>query len=324
MLFIAITVALAVLAVGLSFPYLAVNDPVGARVAVVEGWIPEQFLPQVREVLDRNGYDRVYITGTPRRFSYTLRIGDTIHVQLIEAGMGTLTVNACGSNGAGFRILDATGTLFEDSVTGTCIDHSTRLGSAIDHLSITPTFNGLAQPDWELLYTSTITLDGRDLHTLARSVEIRGADGRTRPGTPSFAELAAAGLIDAGLDAERIIPLRALRAGRSRTWANARLFAARAARDGLTAVDVISFGIHARRSRVTYQSACGPGMRVGIISMPDPDLQRGRWWRTPVGWIKVMKELAGVPASYLVDPVKWNNGTALSFRHVFHRTTERH
>ena len=33
----------------------------------------------------------------------------------------------------------------------------------------------------------------------------------------------------------------------------------------------------------------------------DPELQRGRWWHHPIGWTKVLRELAGVPASYLVD-----------------------
>jgi uncharacterized SAM-binding protein YcdF (DUF218 family) len=200
--------------------------------------------------------------------------------------------------------MSGTDQLFADTVTGICYDRTFSIISPIDRLSITPTFNGIADPAWEVLFTLYLEVNGVNLHTLQRSMTVQRASGLHEPGLPTFADLAARTLRNAGIPAERIITLPTMETGESRTWANARLFASRAAQDGITAVDVISFGIHARRSRVTYRTACGPSVQVGILSVADPETERGKWWRSARGWVKVIKELAGVPTSYLVKEVK--------------------
>lgn len=292
---------LGLLVVALSYPFLAVNDPSGARIAVVEGWIPEDHLPEVKRTIDSLGYDHVYVTGTVRNFSYTLRIRDTLVVELDTEVVGELIINTCGSDHCGFVIGDVEGIVLQDSVQGSCREYATTLKRPTTRLWITPNFNGIPRPEWELIYIAYVTVNGNNLHALQRSTAIHRQDGSMDEGTPTFADLAARGLHQAGMDRSRIITLRTLNAGESRTWANAKLFALRASRDGVDAVDVISFGIHARRSRVTYQTACGKGVKVGVVSIPDPEVGRGVWWRSMKGWIKVLKELGGVPASYLVD-----------------------
>ncbi len=302
-IFIALLVVppLGLLVVALSYPFLAVNDPSGARIAVVEGWIPEEHLPEVKRTIDSLGYDNVYVTGTLRNCSYTLRIRDTLVVELNREVEGELVINTCGSDHCGFVIGNAQGIVLQDSVQGSCQEYAATIQRPTTQLWITPNFNGIPRPDWELVYIAYVTVNGTNLHALQRSTTIHRQDGSLEVGTPTFADVAAKGLLRAGMDPSEIITLRTLNAGESRTWANAKLFALRASRDGVYAVDVISFGIHARRSRVTYHTACGKGVKVGVVSIPDPEVGRGVWWRSMKGWIKVLKELGGVPASYLVD-----------------------
>lgn len=297
-------VPLALLVVALSFPFLAVNEPSGARTAVVEGWIPQEHLHTVKDLIEQHGYERIYVTGTPRNFSYTFRMHDTVHVLLREPLMGKARMNACGSPGAGFQLMSGTDLLFADTVTGHCYDRAFTINTPIERLSITPTFNGIADPSWEVLFTLYVEVEGVNLHSLVKSMTVKRANGEDQAGLPTFADLTAETLRRTGVPAERIITLPTLDTGESRTWANARMFASRAAQDGITAVDVISFGIHARRSRVTYRTACGSGVQVGILSVADPETERGKWWRSARGWVKVIKELAGVPTSYLVKEVK--------------------
>ncbi len=47
------------------YTYLAPNDPVGAGVLVIEGWLPQKELDQVVQVLKAKGYTRVVTTGGP-------------------------------------------------------------------------------------------------------------------------------------------------------------------------------------------------------------------------------------------------------------------
>jgi len=292
---------LGAITVGLSFPLLATNAPCGARVAVVEGWIEAPYMPQVHAVLAEGAYDTIYITGTPRNFSYTLRHGDTMEVELQRPVTGELLVNACGAKSAGISVEGAHGTLLADSVFGPCIDRKATIAANTDRLRFLPTFNGRPDPRWELLYLNYVKVNGLNLHALQRRVTIVRSNGSRQPGTPSFADAAAEHLIAAGTPAARIRKLPTVLSGRSRTWANAQRFAQEVRQRGIRRADVISFGIHARRSRLTFAQACGSDVTVGVRCVEDPELQRGRWWHHPIGWIKVLRELAGVPASYLVD-----------------------
>lgn len=289
--------------VALSFPFLAVNEPSGASVAVVEGWIEPEHMGAVRTMLEEGGYERIYITGTPRNFSYTLRLGDTVVVELQRPMSGTLVVNACGGKHAEVLVLSGSRLVLRDELSDTCHDRAVQLTEPVSELRFTP-LHGSADEDWELLFLLYARIDGINLHALQRTVTIHRADGSRIPGTPSFADATAEALIMAGTPASRIVRLPTVMLGESRTWANAQRFAQEARATGIREVDIISFGIHARRSRVTYRTACGEGVAVGIRCIEDPELQRGSWWRSWTGWVKVLRELVGVPASYLVKPVE--------------------
>ncbi|HNR54841.1 MAG TPA: hypothetical protein PKJ19_06740 [Flavobacteriales bacterium] len=296
--------ALGVITVALSFPFLTLNDPSGARVAVVEGWIDRSFMPEVRDLLIEGAYDTIYITGTPRNFSYTLRIGDTVVVDLQRPVTGELVVNTCGALNAGLVVLGDEGVILADSVFGPCVDRRAHIDRPTARLRFTPTHLGVPDPRWELVFLLYAKVDGINVHALQRTVRVHRSSGEVEPGTPSYADASAEALVALGVSWSRIRRLPTVMLGESRTWANAQRFAREAEERSIHRVDVISFGIHARRSRLTYSEACGNGVVVGIRSVEDPELRPGLWWRRPMGWLKVLRELAGVPASYLVGTVQ--------------------
>lgn len=296
--------AIGILVVGFSFPFLASNAPSGARVAVVEGWIGKEHLPAIKDILDHGGYDTIYITGTPRNFSYTLRLGDTVEVDLQDPVHGELLVNACGAKDAWLNVSSDQGIVLTDRINGPCTDRKAQINRPTKHLRFTPTHDGRPDPRWELLYINYAKVNGNDLHAIHGRTTIIRADGTREPGMPSFADAMAHDLKTAGINAERIHQLPTTLVSESRTWANAKRFAQEARLQKIERVDVISFGIHARRSRLTFARACGSAITVGVRCVEDPELQRGRWWHHALGWYKVLRELAGVPASYFVDPVK--------------------
>ncbi len=48
-------------------------------------------------------------------------------------------------------------------------------------------------------------------------------------------------------------------------------------------IDVATKGAHARRSRVLYEKAFGPGVRIGVIALRDRAYDPGHWWRSSEG-----------------------------------------
>ncbi len=60
-------------------------------------------------------------------------------------------------------------------------------------------------------------------------------------------------------------------------------------------VNVLTIGPHARRSRLLFEKAFGPGIEVGVISVRDRDYDPKFWWRYSEG----VKEVVSEAAAYL-------------------------
>ena len=60
-------------------------------------------------------------------------------------------------------------------------------------------------------------------------------------------------------------------------------------------INVVTEGVHARRSRLLFQKAFGKEVKVGIIAVPNADYDSAHWWRYSEG----VKELISEGAAYL-------------------------
>ena len=60
--------------------------------------------------------------------------------------------------------------------------------------------------------------------------------------------------------------------------------------DSHAALDVLTQGPHARRSRLLYRAALGEGVEVGVIAVPDRRFDVEHWWRTSEGVRSVLGE----------------------------------
>jgi hypothetical protein len=58
------------------------------------------------------------------------------------------------------------------------------------------------------------------------------------------------------------------------------------------AINVITMGPHARRTRLIFQRALGNDIRVGIISLRRDDYDPEHWWRSSTGVREVVSEAA--------------------------------
>jgi hypothetical protein len=110
---------------------------------------------------------------------------------------------------------------------------------------------------------------------------------------PTFAERAASYLKRHGL---RDVPVEAAPAPASaqdRTFLSAVMVRdwARRERVKLDAIDLFSVGVHARRSRLVFRMALGPGVEVGVLAAVPHRYDVGRWWKTSEGVKAVVGEV---------------------------------
>lgn len=68
-------------------------------------------------------------------------------------------------------------------------------------------------------------------------------------------------------------------------------------------VNLISAGVHARRSWLLFRLACAPDIQVGVIEDEDPTFDKSRWWKTSHGVRSVIDESIGyIYAKFIFQP----------------------
>lgn len=97
------------------------------------------------------------------------------------------------------------------------------------------------------------------------------------------------------IDHHLFIPAYAPDVDSQRTYLNAITARDALARRGIhpDAIDVLTRGVHARRSRLEFQKAFGPNTTVGIIGWIPPGYDSGHWWQSSERAIDFIKESAG-------------------------------
>ena len=63
----------------------------------------------------------------------------------------------------------------------------------------------------------------------------------------------------------------------------------------VVAIDVVTEGTHARRTRLLYQKAFGPSIRVGVIAVETLTYDPAHWWHSSEG----VRDVLGESIAYL-------------------------
>jgi uncharacterized SAM-binding protein YcdF (DUF218 family) len=107
----------------------------------------------------------------------------------------------------------------------------------------------------------------------------------------------------AGFPAELVQMVPSHVIGRDRTYSSAT-----ALRDWflehnlqVRSVNIVTEGAHARRTRLLFEKALGPDIRVGVISVPSPDYDVSHWWYYSEGTEEIIQEGIG----YLYAKLFW-------------------
>ena len=105
------------------------------------------------------------------------------------------------------------------------------------------------------------------------------------------------------LEVLQMVPARVI--GRDRTYSSAVALREWFRQHNLQvrSINIVTEGAHARRSRLLFEEALGPDVRVGIIAVPSPDFDARHWWYYSEGVEGIVEEgLAYLYAKFLFYP----------------------
>ncbi|SPE51677.1 conserved hypothetical protein [Verrucomicrobia bacterium] len=108
----------------------------------------------------------------------------------------------------------------------------------------------------------------------------------------TYADLGAATMLSLGLSTNQVQAVPAPFVPQDRTYTSA-VFLGKWFHEhglGVTNLNLLTLGPHARRSRLLFEKALGKGVIVGVISLPSRDYEPGRWWRSSQGVRMVIGE----------------------------------
>lgn len=111
-----------------------------------------------------------------------------------------------------------------------------------------------------------------------------------------YAHVAAATFERLGLPAEKIEPVPSPEKNRNRTFLSAVALKHHWDAHGVhcTALNLVTEGTHARRSRFCFQRALGANVAVGVISIENQDYSSDRWWRYSSGVKTILGETIAI------------------------------
>ncbi len=126
---------------------------------------------------------------------------------------------------------------------------------------------------------------------------------RWMEGRYSLADMGTKELVRQGLDSNRVWTAAAEPGSRQRTYGSAVAVAGvlKARGQPVTAVNIFTQGVHARRSRLTFAKVFGNEVKVGVIGWV-PDKERGvPWWKSTERAKEFLTESAGYAYELLLN-----------------------
>jgi len=118
----------------------------------------------------------------------------------------------------------------------------------------------------------------------------------------SYAELSAASIRAIGIQDSQLVAVPAPAVKEDRTYTSAVALKRWMEKSGNRArsLNLYSLGAHARRSRLMFEKALGPGFTIGVIAVEDPDYDARHWWTSSSGVRDVLDEAIGYAYAVLL------------------------
>ena len=269
--------------------FLSKSELVSANILIIEGWLPDYALETAYNESRKNMYEHVVTTGIKETSNYYKLYNNgylIFHTHNIlsgmeEAGSHSIEVDAyselSGEDRAHFNLL------INDSLASDFYAEKSKAsyicrweGALSDIDSITVQFTNEKYGGYyeRNLYVKEIIIDHstRIPYLNNSEYDIGKLDRKRRivNNYSSSAEFARNRLLSMGMDSSLIIALPGEKVRFNRTLSSALAFRDWAKRTDpeINGINIISMGIHARRTWMTYNKILNKKYKIGIISLP--------------------------------------------------------
>lgn len=297
-----------------SYRYLSPNKPAASDILVVEGWLDEQSLLQTRDIFYHDGYSSLITTGVRNANGYEMGSGGKAVFALNNLFIDSvpdlyqisLTHRGTSVNGIfpRFRIwidsMEVAASYSKKKVT----EYSCQAAITKAARDITIVFDNDEVSAWRdrNFYFYTLTVNNRVFHPGNCVVSYYIGSGSTyyfkKQYMPDVANDAMQYLAMNGIPVSSMFPVVTVKQVKfSKTFSTAvdvRSYLEGIYPDGIPPVTIVTRGIHARRTWVSYKKAFGKQVDIGIISLPDDELTPSNWWKSPGGWKSMVYEITGL------------------------------
>ena len=136
-----------------------------------------------------------------------------------------------------------------------------------------------------------------------RYIVATGGQTEDRQSSSNFAEMAGRELIRRGVPEDRIIIAPTGEIEHERTFKSAVAAWRALQKRGIhpKAINVLTLGPHARRSRLVYAKVYAPTTQVGVIAWAPSEYETAPWWRSSSRTKCFLKEIVGYPFEVLLN-----------------------
>jgi hypothetical protein len=151
-------------------------------------------------------------------------------------------------------------------------------------------------------FVAQVAADYTDIYTTGGATL---TDHKSRNESDTYASVAKARLMRAGVPAAKLHVVPSWIVKRDRTYSSALALRewCRTNNIQLTAFNVVTLGPHARRSRMLHEKAFGKGVQIGIIPLTNEEYDPDHWWRYSEGVKETLSEtVAYLYARFLFSP----------------------
>ena len=270
--------------------YLSKSEQVKANILIAEGWLPDYALEMAYEEFQKKGYEYIITTGL--KFSadyYMLSMNGYLIFytknKLTNIGKGDhhiIEIDAYseldGENSAHFNLF-----VNDSLIAGFFAEKHKRnfaiswIGSVrdIDSIIVQFTNDGVKEYVNRNLYVKEIIIDHKTKipYQYNSEYDIGALDGKRRiiNNFNSYAEFAKNRILSMGIVSSLIIAIQGKRARINRTLTSALAFREwlKTSNIDVKGINIVSQGVHARRTWMTYNKILNEKYNIGIISLPD-------------------------------------------------------
>ncbi|QHT71620.1 hypothetical protein GXP67_35605 [Rhodocytophaga rosea] len=293
-------------------PFLSPTQRIkNTNTLVVEGWISEDGLKEAVKEFKTHPYQRIITAGGHLDPYFRTYITGTLHIPVPDSlqhlsGSTFLRIGAYGSHVdevfAHFKVsVNDSVYLGEAYTTGRSIVYEfpvdTCIGS-IKSLHIQFDNDSYKRTQDRDLYVGTITINGVNIpYSSGTMIYEQHWPKETKYVTvyATYAENAAAELIRLGVDSTKIMAIPGPKVYTHRTYTSAAVLRKYLVAHQISSFNLVSLGVHSRRSWLSYEKALGKEFSIGIIAVENKKYDPALWWQTR----SVVKNVLTEAAKYL-------------------------